>query len=1156
MSETRFEIQVRFNNINELLDTYDYDPISLQYQISDINEIDQRKSSYSKTIKIPLTKHNRKVLGDITSLAIDSAIDPNLKAKCWIMVNTIVVMEGNLQLLGATLDDIQNKEEIEIIVYSESDDLFKNIGEKYITDLNLTRYNHIYGTPSQMASWTATASWANTGYYYGMVDYGSDWSINTINDPTTNSLFALYPHHFKPSIYVKNIFNQIFTDAGYTYQSSFLNSLEFENLLIPFTKDGMMPSYFDKIYEEFTAVQSTQTQYTTNGFYGNSTGVVVIPADFEVEDLGNRYDNVTYTYTADIDCSLIFTSQMTWTPYNYGGNSNGGVMYSYIYKNSVLIQTGSYTNTIVEFGTAISHVYTFSPLTLAPGDTIQIKYKYSIIYNGVLPVAGLGLVYIDGTGGTWVRNTLSETVLGTTVYISGCLPSSVKQKDFVMNIVKMFNLYIEPSKEWNNCLIIEPRDDYYENGVIENWTKKIDLLSPIEEQILSNTQYRTIKFSYKEDKDWFNSDYTDLAGGDIYGQYREELTNEFIQDQKKIDITFSPTPLVNITDAYEFVIPKIVKLDNAQQIKPTSANIRILQKNSAGLLSLVASDYWRYNNTWMTSYPYMGHFDNPFNPSNDINFGQVIGLWYEDQDVTNANLVTNYWRKQLDEFNDKDSKIITVEMYLTPTDIYNFKFNKKIFLDIKGNGQYYRVLSITNYDPGKIQPCTVELLKVKDITVPIITTKVVKLVGAGRPVGSVVTAGPANDILGPMNITVGIGNTVSGVTNNVTGKNNVVNGMKIINVGDNNTITGDNISVFGDNITATTSNSFIVDQDYINLTGDIITINGTLSGSFSMPSMNLETVLSNGNDSGTYSIVMGTATHIGSANGGGQLRLDDNVNVVQITTDAGVGIQSMLYMDPTSAQLNSSASYIILGPNHNIRLDTGTGSIVANSDISMDPGKVIKSGNGTASLQLDYGSTPNTVFLSSDTSGNETFIYLDPNTAQLASVGARVSSTTNNIYMTSDAGAEVLCDSVGNVAIYTSPLDSSIKFVGPTPVYGVSGLVHKQAELQTSGAITSTIATITMDKNVCMTLKVRVNGYDQTTKDTIGGEYFAVYRWDTTLGIVVVNTVDKMTEKSTFTNVVTVDIVYTTGYDIEIQVTGDTGYDINWVVSYEYMISQ
>ena len=195
------------------------------------------------------------------------------------------------------------------------------------------------------------------------------------------------------------------------------------------------------------------------------------------------------------------------------------------------------------------------------------------------------------------------------------------------------------------------------------------------------------------------------------------------------------------------------------------------------------------------------------------------------------------------------------------------------------------------------------------------------------------------------------------------------------------------------------------------------------------------------------------------------------------------------------------------------------------------------------------------MFLSSDTSGNETFIYLDPNTAQLASVGARVSSTTNNIYMTSDPGAEVLCDSVGNVTIYTSPLDSSITFVGPTPVYGVSGLVHKQAELQTSGAITSTIATITMDKNVCMTLKVRVNGYDQTTKDTIGGEYFAVYRWDTTLGIVVVNTVDKM-EKSTFTTVVTVDIVYTTGYDIEIQVTGDSGYDINWVVSYEYLISR
>jgi len=68
---------------------------------------------------------------------------------------------------------------------------------------------------------------------------------------------------------------------------------------------------------------------------------------------------------------------------------------------------------------------------------------------------------------------------------------------------------------------------------------------------------------------------------------------------------------------------------------------------------------------------------------------------------------------------------------------------------------------------------------------------------------------------------------------------------------------------------------------------------------------NLSKTLHYGNDSGTYSIIMGTATSIKSANGGGQIDLDyfSSSGEVSITTDGGAQSESYLYMTPTSTDV-------------------------------------------------------------------------------------------------------------------------------------------------------------------------------------------------------------------------------------------------------------
>ena len=129
----------------------------------------------------------------------------------------------------------------------------------------------------------------------------------------------------------------------------------------------------------------------------------------------------------------------------------------------------------------------------------------------------------------------------------------------------MFNLYVEPSKDYPKTLIIEPRDNYYQSGTIKDWSRKLNTNTPVEEQILGETQNKKTTFKYKEDKDFFNTDYTTTTGGLSYGEYNYYIDNDFTTGEKKIEVIFSPNPIVAVrvpkSKAYsQIIIPKIVNV--------------------------------------------------------------------------------------------------------------------------------------------------------------------------------------------------------------------------------------------------------------------------------------------------------------------------------------------------------------------------------------------------------------------------------------------------------------------------------------------------------------------------------------------------------------------------------------------------------------------
>ncbi|OJW82070.1 MAG: hypothetical protein BGO69_15850 [Bacteroidetes bacterium 46-16] len=326
--------------------------------------------------------------------------------------------------------------------------------------------------------------------------------------------------------------------------------------------------------------------------------------------------------------------------------------------------------------------------------------------------------------GTSLYNEVSlDVIKGMIIDYSQILPKNIKKKDFILTIIKMFNLYVEPFKNNEKQLLIEPRDVYYTLGQKKDWTKKVDMSQDIEIDILAEKQNKSNVLAWKDDKDYYNTLYKNSIG-DGYGNYTYYINNEFLKGEKKLDpVIFSATPLVElygsnrVSDYSEFIIPVIAKEFNTANPIPTGAvedNIRILIRPKSGKQPLTANT-WKFEGATYNYYPYLGHIDDPSplsTPAFDLNFGQPLQLFYNTPAYTANNLVGVYHARTLDEVADVNSRLLVVNMYLSPKDIYNFSFSDLIFLQTGvGGGQYYKVNKISGYEPSKKVTCKVELLK-------------------------------------------------------------------------------------------------------------------------------------------------------------------------------------------------------------------------------------------------------------------------------------------------------------------------------------------------------------------------------------------------------------------------------------------------------------
>ncbi len=659
----------------------------LNFAIDDIKDFSARSTTWSRTIVLPGTANNNKLFGHIFQVGQSNSYNgdlPNVNynfnaaasAKAILFQDQLQTFKGVLRLLQININNgFQGACEYEVSVFGNLVGLNAALSGELLENLDFSAYNHIYNDGNIVASWDNPGG---SGVFYPLIDYGTystnkhDWDIKT----------------FRPALYVRECIDKMITGAGYRWEMPLADTPRFKSLVVPFNRKSL-------------------TILTSNLFTGfNTTNK---SGTFPVGSFAFAFDNHTGTG---------FTANGSNDQFTYNGTTTNNLIIHFKFEGTFggVSFFPSISLDVYKNGTSGTNVFStftiFSPFTIeatvnvsfAPGDTIEFRFSGE-------PGAAYNI-----TSSTFDITTATaipiNVTIGDTIVVNEQIPKNIRQIDFLVSIVKLFNLYVYEDKFDETLIYITPYIDFYSNNTSNavDWTHKLNRNKVVKVKPMSELNAKIYKFKFKSDSDYYNELYRKRYN-EGYGDRIYDSEFEFTQQEKAFEIIFSSTPLVGYGGEAKVYSTIFKQTGNAPTVteENVDSNIRILQtKKITGISSWTIKDGATVLNT-LTRYGYAGHLDDPNIPTNDLNFGAPKELFFI---LTTGSLSSNqfnvYWSNYMAEITDKNSKLVIGSFYLTTKDILNLDFSKYIYVD----GIAFRLNAIKDYNASSPNDCVVELFKV------------------------------------------------------------------------------------------------------------------------------------------------------------------------------------------------------------------------------------------------------------------------------------------------------------------------------------------------------------------------------------------------------------------------------------------------------------
>ena len=673
-----------------ILDIYEEQAVPITKSFTDVEQINRPVGSFSRTFRLPATPTNREYFGVFYDANALNAINPKRKLEAVIEVDTIPVLRGFIQL-KATYSKVGKYHEYEVVVFGELLNL-REAGDTQLSALDWSDYEHECNVTNVIDSFALDLF--DGDIVYGVVERGQGMEYAIANNGN------IYPASMTMFVRHKAIIDRCFDALGMTYQSDFIDSAAFANYYTPLLKESKYTVPVEALTNVLWAGATSDISLTSDAPTGTViTGLSESSPFFDPDAL---YNNTTGIFTPPFSGQYNFLFYFTFTADE--GNSVG---------LALVDQANNLTwASWIEFGLGAGF-----PQSPADGATTNVQFPVEVdldagiqyrwvVFAGAFPGFEFNTITLesgttadpsDGTGFTLISISQPFFDFDTTPATNFPL-MTVGQ--YLNGLQRCFNLVFIPDPVNPLNLIIEPFTTYMEDGDIVDWSEKLHVGMDKDDVIAPTTdiQRRRIELTYSEENDIINKAYKDA--GRVYGRYLiEDTENDFATGELKLQSTFGAFPLRNIAG-------KLMHYAVNDQNAPIDAKIKLTYYGGQ-----IAAPINLFDTTvTQANFPYFGHYSVPFPDvfDVDLNFGSEIPQ-YPILANPIDNLYNTYWRGWVNELFSEQARKRTAYFRLNALDIYNAKFNDKIWI----HDSYWRILKL-EADFNTEDLTKVELIKILD----------------------------------------------------------------------------------------------------------------------------------------------------------------------------------------------------------------------------------------------------------------------------------------------------------------------------------------------------------------------------------------------------------------------------------------------------------
>jgi hypothetical protein len=741
----------QFNNFTSedgqvICDLYQEEDIPLTLSIDDFKNVAEQVQSYSKDFNLPATKRNNLIFNnmfEVTRADDGLVFNPYVRTQCVLKQDGFILFQGYLRMIDVQEQDGEISYNVNL--YSEVIALADILKERTFSDLDFSELQHDYNKNSIKNSWYEPSSGTGlplsnplptTSYAYDTSNqpaYGAsqtnvlkypfiDWTgeilLATPNSNGTNDRpeLASLEQVFRPCVQLKYLINKIFEETPFTWASNFFDGADFEKLFMDFNW-GSTPTTADNTVGAGYYIGYADN-YAPNGSYGNlqltypSGNLAQVNYDTATNKITATTDNtrfdINYSYEIEI---LNVSPDPSYSARWLLTRSSGAI----IEVDLVPIQTITANQSIIYSGSLSQ--------TLNSGDTLEPQFysnwtsTNSIVQNydaySVQPLS-TATVTIQISGG----------------YSLNALRGEIGQWEFLKGIMTMFNLVSMVDDTNPNNILIEPYSDVFikntNSGNTSNltlaarsieydWTDKVDV-SQMQLTPLTDLNKTTIFKFVEDDKDYVFNVYKESTSGHLYGSKVFDASGFTILEGIK-EVIAEPFAATVSKPLYEqfpiFVTPAIYAKKKNRRAEGFDNEPRIFYNN--GRISTGTTYYipeqnglFSENQEFILQFSHLS--DIPTISSTPPVVTDTRDFVFESsqlfQPIGNSptnNLFNNYWLPYYAELYNADTRMMTLKVNLTPSDINIFKMTDTVMI----KNRSFRVNKI-DYKPNDL--ATVEFI--------------------------------------------------------------------------------------------------------------------------------------------------------------------------------------------------------------------------------------------------------------------------------------------------------------------------------------------------------------------------------------------------------------------------------------------------------------